>query len=123
MTRSSLSCLTKPTKDFTKKEKRWIIMYDRPNGTELVLHLYNPKLVTQLLRQPNFYRAFYLEEVFNRRGKKEHFIAFNTKTRKILFETDNPIDFNNLVDYYNYYYFDDEHAKNMIFLVTKFQKY
>ena len=36
-------------------------MYDRLNGTELVLHLYNPRVVDNLLQQKNIYRAFYLE--------------------------------------------------------------
>lgn len=98
-------------------------MYDKLNGTELVLHLYNPRVVNNLLQQKNIYRAFYLEQVYNRtKGKQEHFIAFNVKTRKVLFEANNATDFNNLVDYYNFYYFDDDHAKNMIFLATKFQK-
>ena len=106
-----------------KKEKVWLVMYDKLNGTELVLHLYNPRVVDNLLQQKNIYRAFYLEQVYNRtKGKQEHFIAFNVKTRKVLFEANNATDFNNLVDYYNFYYFDDEHAKNMIFLATKFQK-
>lgn len=123
MTVQTYNIKPKIFKTKAKKRKDWLILYDQINGTELVLHIYNNKLIKRLLKQDNIYRAFYLKEVKERvSGRKEHFIAFNTKTRNVLFETDDAKSFKNLVEYFNFNLFDEEHAKNMIFLATKFQK-